>query len=267
MATDQGADNAEEQAQQSAMPTEEQKGQEIADSQKSAQETGENFETPAGDSEEELSDSVKERTREQFDKLKARLRAAEEVLVKQSSSKVSDGELKPIYDPYTGVVDTKALDDLQRRVYNAERKAQEVETSFQQKSNDDQVRELYSAHPELRNPKTKEAKEFFDDAERIWMHSQAYPEKYGGEVLSHKQAADLAKKRMSEKSETQEKEAQNVESKEQASLAASGRPTQGVQSKVTSEEDLQRLRHGTRLGEKDSMISRMRAIREAQEAK
>ena len=74
MADNQGQKDVEEQAQQSAVPTEEQKGQEIADSQTEVQETEESFEAPAGESEGELPKSVTERTREQFDKLRARLK-------------------------------------------------------------------------------------------------------------------------------------------------------------------------------------------------
>ena len=96
------------------------------------------------------------------------------------------------------------------------------------------------------------------------MHSQAYPEKYGGESLSQKQAADLAKKIVGEKPETPSEEAQRLEPKEQASFGASGQPSQAVRSRVSSEEEFERLKFGTRIGDKDAMIARMRAIREAQ---
>lgn len=270
MADNQQAEKpAEEQAQQTAMPTGEQKGQEVADSQEEVQETGESLEAPAGDSEDlELPKEVSERTSEQFDKLKAQLREARQKLFRQTGSQEYEGEakIKPLYDPATGLVNIEALTDLQRRAFDAERKASNLEQRFTQQTQDTQVRELYEAHPELKNPKSKEAKELFDESERIWMHSQAYPEKYGGETLTQKQAADYAKKRTGN-TETPKEEAQRLEAKEQASFGASGRPTQGVQSKITSEEESQRLQYGTRIGDKESMVVRMRAIREASEAK
>ena len=260
------AENAEEQAQQPAVPTGEQKGQEETDSQEVAGESQETLETPAGESEGELPKEVSERTTQQFEKLKAQLREAREKLFRQGSQEQVGGEMKPLYDPTTGLVDVEALTDLQKRTFAAEKKVAQVEQNIQLKAQETQVNELYSAHPELKNPKAKDAIELFNESERIWLHSQAYPEKYGGEALSQKQAADLAKKKMGNKPETPIEEAQRLEPKEQASLGASGQPTQGVKSKISSEEELNRQRLGTRLGDKDSMISRMRAIRETSEA-
>lgn len=266
MADDQKAEVVEEQAQQSTMPVEDQKGQEVANSQDAAQETEETFETPAGDSVDELPRSVSERTREQFEKLKTQLRDAREKLFRRGNPVERVGEPKPLVTP-EGLVDVEALTDLQERAYAADRGVKELEFKSQRDYQDRQVKELYEAHPELRSPKTKEAKDLFDESERIWMHSMAYPEKYGGEALSQKQAADLARKRMGDRPETPREEAQRLEAKEQASFGASGQPTQGVSPKVTSEEEQERLRFGTRVGDKDSMVARMRAIRETSETK
>lgn len=266
MAANQKAEeNAEEQAQQEPMPSSEEKGQEVADSQQAADESQETVEAPAGDSDGELPKGVSDRTREQFEKLQTQLKETRERLFRQQSSDVpEDGEIKPLVDKSTGLVDIVALNEVQQKAYDAEKRARNLEQRIQQQAQDGQVRELQSAYPELKNPKTKEAKDFFDESERVWMHSQAYPEKYGGESLSQKQAADFAKERMGNKPETAKQEAQRMEPKEQASLGASGQPTQGVQSKVASEEENQRLQLGTRFGDKDSMITRMRAIREAE---
>lgn len=212
-------------------------------------------------------EGVSERTREQFEKLKTQLREYRERAFQEQRYRETVGEQKPLYDPNTGLINLEALTDLQKRALEAEKRVMALEQGIQAKTQDAQIRDLYEAHPELKNPKTKEAREFFDEAERIWMHSQAYPEKYGGYSLSQKQAADLAKKRMGTKSENSQREDLQAESKEQASLGVSGRPTQGVQSKITSEEELQKLRIGTRIGDKDSMIARMRRIREAQQTK
>lgn len=266
----QAEESAEEQAQQSAVPTEQQKGQEEDSSQAEVQETEESLEAPAGDSEDlELPQKgVSERTKAQFEKLKEQLRFYRERLFQQTGNRAYEGEaeVRPLYDPQTGLVDIQALQDLQRRAYEAERKATNLEQRLVQDSQEAQVRELHQAYPELKNPTTKEAKELFNEAERIWLHSQAYPERYGGYALTQKQAADLAKQKMGNLSETTKQEAQRLEAKEQASLGASGRPTQGVQNRVASEEELEKLRVGTRMGNEQAMIARMRAIRQAQEA-
>lgn len=214
---------------------------------------------------EELPNGASDRTREQFDKLKSHSKELERQLYELRQRTFNEERFrsteatKPLYDKTTGLVNIEALEELQRKADNADRELRNLKDNFQQNSMVARQRELYGAYPELKNPKTAEAKELLDEAERIWMHSQAYPEKYGGESLSEKQATDLAKKRMGK---TEAKGA-SVESKEQASLTASGRPTQGVQNKTTSEEETNRLKVGTRLGDKQSMIARMRAIRES----
>ena len=269
MATNQADETVEEQAQPSAVPTEEQKGQEVVGSQEVVQETEETLEAPAGETEDlELPKGVSERTSEQFEKLKAQLRDARQAIFRQTGSREYEGEAKvtPLYDPATGLVNLEALTELQQKAFRAENIATGLEQRLMQQSQDTGVRELYEAHPELKNPKSKEAKAFFDESERLWLHSQAYPEKYGGLALTQKQAADLAKKKMGT-TETPAQEAQRIEAKEQASFGASGKPTQGVQSKVTSEEEQQKLQYGTRIGDANAMVARMKAIRQASEAK
>ena len=226
----------------------------------------ENLETSA-DGSEKLPDGVSKRTQEQFDKLKGQTTELKEQLRQLRERTFNEQrfqkaeELKPLYDKTTGLVNLEALEDIQRKAETAEKRSAELEERMRQGRVADENRELFSAHPELKDPKTKEAKELFDESERIWMHSQAYPEKYGGMPLTQKQAADLAKKRVN--SQGSQAPAETVESKEQASFAASGRPSQGVQNRVTSEEELDRLRLGTRIGDKQAMIDRMKAIREA----
>lgn len=223
-------------------------------SQEAAQ-SEETSEAPAGDSEKlELDDEVKQRTAEQFEKLKDQLRQTREELFQMKDKSKSEKEEKPIYDPSTGLVDVDALEDIRREA----KEAKQALSQFQKSQADKEIAELYSTYPELKSPKTESDKQFFDEAEKLWVHSMSNPDKYGGQPLTQKQAADLARKNMT-KSQPKKEES---ESKEQASASASGKPTQGVTS-ATSEEDLQRLRMGTRLGDRDSMVARMRAIREA----
>lgn len=231
---------------------------------------GETEEQNTSDSDGELPKEATERTKQQFEKLRKHSDELKRQLDQMRQRAFNEehfqktGESKPLYDRTTGLVNVEALEDLQKRALDAEARSRRLEEHFVSSSHDTQVKELYSSYPELKNPKTKEAKDFQNEAERLWLHSQAYPEKYGGDSLTQRQAADMAKKRMG--TIASEKEASQVESKEQASLGASGRPTQGVQGKATSEEEQQRLTLGTRLGDKTSMIVRMRAIREANEA-
>jgi len=245
------AESAEEQKQEPVPSSETENNQ----SQEAAPETEETSEAPAGDSEEklELDDEVKQRTAEQFEKLKEQLRQTRDELfeVKSRVEPQKAESDKPLYDKSTGLVDIEALEQLRRDA----REAKKTVEQLQKERADQEVNSLYDAYPQLKEPKTSSDKEFFDEAEKVWVHSQTNPEKYGGKPLSQKQAADFAKKRMTNK--TQDKS----ESKEQASAGASGQPSQGVASK-TSEEDTQRLQVGTRLGDRDSMIARMRAIRE-----
>lgn len=268
MADEKADKNVEEEAQQESMPDSEQKATEQTDSSV-AQETEEALGTSADDS-GELPEGVSERTAEQFERLRGELREARQKAQTYESmlgrKQEPEEEVEPLYDQKTGYVNVQALEKLQKQALDADKRAKRAEEQITKANQDAQVRELYNAHPELAKPSTKEAKELYDDAERIWLHSQAYPEKYDGMALSQKQAADLAKKRMGNKPETPKQEAERLEPKEQASLEASGRPTQGVQAKVASEEDQQRLAVGTRLGDRQSMIERMRAIRESQKS-
>lgn len=224
-------------------------------SQEAAGESQETSEAPAGDSGEELElrDDVKQRTAEQFEKLKEQLRQTRDELFQVKNKVEKPSEDKPLYDKTTGLVDIDALEELRRDA----REAKKTVESLKKERSENEVLDLYSAYPELKNPKTPEAKELFDEAERYWLHSMSNPDKYNGKPLTQREAADLAKKRMTK---TQPKE--ESESKIEASATASGKPSQGV-ARTTSQEDLERLRLGTRMGDKDSMIARLRAMRES----
>lgn len=259
MADSQKADNAEEK-QQEPMPGSEE-STETNQSQEVADESQEASEAPAGDSEElELPEGVKERTSEQFEKLKEQLRQTREELFEMKSQippKKEEPE-RPLYDPKTGLVDIEALEQLRKDAKSAKKELE----SLRRIDADREVQSLYDTYPELKNPRTKQDKEFFDEAEKIWLHSQANPEKYGGQALSQKGAADLARRRMNANKPT---ESSNAEAKQQASADVSGKPTQGV-ARQTSEEDLNRMREGTRFGDRNSMIARMRMIRESKKS-
>jgi len=258
--TDTKADKVEEQAQPSAMPAEEEKVSEEADVQE---------ETTGKEADSELSEGVSERTKTQFDKLKDKLGNWKDRALKAESAVIPplprpQPQPEKLYDPDTGLVNIEGLNKLQERTIAAERKAQDLEGKFGTYISDSQEREAYGKYPEL-NPRAKEHDEdLFVDTRRIAMDSMVYPESYGGKPLTMREAADVAKKSASKESPKEQEERKLI--KEQASLSASGRPGQGV-ARQTSEEDFQNQRIATRYNNKDAMISRMRAIREASEKK
>lgn len=265
MTDSQQADNAEEK-QQEPVPSSEEQSTEINQSQEVAQETGEASEAPAGDSEElELPKGTKERTTEQFEKLREQLRQTRDELfqVKSKVEPKADEELKPLYDPKTGLVDIQALEQLRKDASEARRELAQMKSQ----GKDREVQELYESHPEL-DPNAKSFNQkVFDEAEKIWLHSQAHPDRYDGRPLTQKQAADRAKQIMQGTkvdSNAEEKEASN-DAKQQASVQASGKPTQAV-ARQTSQEDLEQLKFGTRMNDKNAMIARLRMIRESGKA-
>jgi hypothetical protein len=256
------AKTADEQPQQPAMPTGDQKVPDAVAAQEAAPVSEEATEATTS----ELPADAKQRTKEQFDKLnreKDALRQERDQYKQMlNQPQKPKGESKPIYDPKTGLVDVEGLNQLGREVETLKQENQQL----RQQTRDNQTTELVSAYPEL-DPSNKDKfnQEFFDEADRLYLHSLAYPERYGGRALTQRQAADRAKKRFAKK-ESPEEQKQRESVKEQASLETSGRPGQGVKD-LGSDEERQRLVMGTRLGDKQSMIERMRAIREAKEKK
>lgn len=262
MTDSQQAQDAEDK-QQEPMPSSDEQSTEINQSQEVADESREASEAPAGDSEElELPEGTKERTSEQFEKLKEQLRQTRDELfqVKSQVQPSVDEDIKPLYDPKTGLVDIEALEQLRKDAREAKRELYNIKNQGKEK----EVQELYDTHPEL-DPNTKKFNQkLFDEAEKIWLHSQAHPERYNGRPLTQKQAADRAKQIMQGTKVDSSAEAKSVDTdaKQQASVQASGKPSQAV-ARQTSQEDLERLRFGTRVNDKDAMIARMRMIRES----
>lgn len=255
------AEKAEEQTQQPAVPTGEQK---LPDEAK-VQEAAPKEEAIGDKAPSELPEDVSERTKTQFEKLKDKLGNWKDRALK-AESKVVPPLPKPqpqpeqLYDPETGLVDIEALNKVQKRAIAAETKVQDLEGKFGTYISDSQEREAYGKYPEL-NPQAKtHDEELFVQTRRIAMDSMVYPETYGGKPLTMREAADIAREAKAKETPKEREERTTV--KEQASLEATGRPGQGV-ARQTSEEDYQGQRIATRLGDKEAMISRMRAIREA----
>lgn len=245
---------AEGQTQQPAMPTGKQQVPETVPAQEAAPVKEEATVAKTGS---ELPEGVKERTKEQFDKLQAEkesLKTKLEIAESLARPKVPEKEPRKLYDPLTGLVDTNQLNQLGTKVESLEKENQRLK----QVGQDKEAVELFIAHPEL-DSKNKEKfnQELFDEADKIWMHSQVHPDKYGGRALTQRQAADLAKEKTPVAPDA-EKEARTA--KEQASLSTPGRPGQGVKDTGVSAERSEQLRDRTRRGDKQSMIERMKAI-------
>jgi len=275
MADDTRAKPAEEQTPPEPVPSSEQKVPEPT----KVQETAPKEEVPetkiGAEGELELPKGASERTKKQFNKLKSQLKEYRERLfgeqvfrdIKPTPAKKVEGERK-LYDPETGIVDVQALERLESRTVRAEEDARRSKEAVTRYIESTQSREAYASHPEL-DPKGDKFDEKLHRTTRAFiMDSTAFPDSYGGRTLSYKEAADLAKEAKvtgqpvpEEKPETPKQAAERLTPKEQASLEASGRPTPGVRKEL-SEEEAERERVLTRLGQREAMTERMSRIPE-----
>jgi len=263
MANDTQAQKSEEKAQTEPMPSSDNKVSEGTDSLGVAPIKEEASGISADNS--ELPEGVSDRTKEQFDKLTGQISELKDQLTQQvvpspAPEKPKEAR-KPLYDPNTGIVDIAALENLRTQTEEANARATKAEQGLKEFSASSETKDLYTAHPELQDPKTDADKELFNESERLWLHSQMSPEKYGNKALSQREAADLAKSR-TQTSVTPEEQAKRATVKEQASLSATGKPSQGVAKELTADKQAQ-LATGTRMGDEQSMIERMRNIRQA----
>jgi len=265
MAESPGQDNADS-GSAGTMPTPDQNPPQPSQAEGAVQEAEVSPEEELEGDELELPKGVSERTKQQFDKLKDQLREYRERLYGEQTFKsmtpppTQTGEEQPLYDPKTGLVDVQALNNLQTKAKEADERAQRAETAVQSYIENVQTREAYQAYPEL-NPKNDKFDESLHRTTRAFlMDSMVYPENYGGGQLTYKEAADLARQQMGKTSqETTKEETEQIAQKEQASLGAEGRPSQGVQ-RETSSEEYESLRYRTRKGDEDAMAQRMKNI-------
>src|SRR3990167_3608248 len=211
----------------------------------------------------DLPTGVKERTTEQFEKLKEhnkRLYEANQLLQQEATRKSQmEQQFSPIQqtqqaqqpkvedyietDPMTGerLVNTeklnKAIDNANQRASRAETAVQSYIQQQQYLEEKKQTEEAFKAYPNL-DPKNTESfdSELTRKTRAFLLDSMMNPAEYQGRPLTFKEAADLAQSEMkqgtvSEKKEAkaEEKETQkNLENKEQATLSA-----QGVSSSAT----------------------------------
>ncbi len=226
-----GENTAEDRTQQEQMPSSEQKpvSQGGTASAAAAKQEPETAKSP-GDK-LALPDGVRERTREQFEKLKAQNREMKQMLeqflagAKQPQPTTQGGEVEQFIDPATGEVDVASLN---KAFAEAKQKADLALKTIQQKEAERQEQEAYATYPELNPNSEKVNKEFFRKTRAVLMDSIINPQDYGGKPLTLKQAADFVKK--PEQAAAAQGEQAGVQKalsqltpKEQASLEATGR--------------------------------------------
>jgi len=272
MAEDTRAKPAEEQVPQAPVPSAEQKVPEPTKEQTVAPEEEATVAKGEPGEELELPKGASERTKEQFAKLKGQLKEYRERLfreqpfkeIKPTPTEEPEPYKAPVYDPRTGMINIDALEALESRAVQAETRAKRSEEAINRYIEGTQTREALSAHPELDPKGDKFDEKLHRNARAYLLDSMAYPDSYGGRTLTFKEAADLVKggKPAPEvKPETPKEAAERLTPKEQASLEASGRPTPAV-GRELSDEELERERLLTRLGDREAMTSRMSRIPE-----
>ena len=116
-----------------------------------------------------------------------------------------------------------------------------------------EAREAENAHPEI-----KTDSELLNMARAVKTDSLVYPENYKqARELSLKEALDFVKSKVGKTVKPATPEV--TPEKEQASLSAEGRPSQGVKREL-SDEEFDSLRWATARGDKDAAIARMKNI-------
>jgi len=253
-----GANNMPETVtQESPMPSEDQKTIHESPDEVAEQSVQPSTETT------ELPDGAKERTREEFEKLKAKLRdernRREYLENAYKSLTVKEEKPDPVYDPNTGLINENALTDIQRRAIEAERRAQRAEQAIQNFAQMQEEKETFSEFPEL-DPSSKKFDRTLHRVTRsILIDSNLHPEDYEGRQLKFVEAARFARNMSpSQVKEAEKRGAQQaiegLTPKEQASLEATGMPSR----RQEIESDLGDLRYKTRKGDLDSIIARMK---------
>ena len=214
-----------------------------------------------------LPDEAKDRTKEQFDKLKTQLRdervareEAEALTANQFLQQPVSGTQNPIYDATTGIVDVAELERLRSSTADAQAATVKSDRKLEKYIAQQQEEQAFAIYPELDSKNTDYNKNFAGMAGDLVMGSIMNPKKYGGE-LSLKAAADMLrgmsdKERKAAEKKGATKAVEVLTPKEQASLEATGRSDRRTDVEV----DYNALRVATRRGDKEATIARLRAL-------
>lgn len=216
----------------------------------------------------ELPEDARERTKQEFEKLKGQLRnerqrrqQLEQTYGAQRPQQVPAPAQKAVeefIDPTTGEVDVaglnKAIGDTQQRAVRAE---QTVQGYIEQQ----QTREAYEAYPQLDSNADDFDKDFHRRTRALIFDSMMNPQDYGNKQLLYKQAADMAHegtKKAVEKAEAKGAETalEQLTPKEQASLGAEGRSDRRKEATV----NLETLKTETRRGKIAATMERLKKI-------
>lgn len=214
-----------------------------------------------------LPNEASERTKHEFEKLQTQLHeerrrreAVENAFKSMQPAKTET--VAPLYDE-NGYLNEQALTDVQQRAIAAEKRAAAAEQSIKGYMEYQEKARVYEAYPEL-NPEGKtHDKEFHKETRRIALDSMLNPDDYGGKQLSFKEAADLAKGKLTKGIDAVKKEAaqeaiEQLTPKEQAALEAVGTPGR---RDVIAGERLDDLRTRSRRGDETAIMERLARLR------
>ena len=238
---------------QSPMPSEEQKttGSEQQLDEAQAQSTVKD--------EQGLPDDASERTRRNFERLTDQLREErtrreyfESVFTQMNAPKPVAPT--PVYDPATGLINENVLTDVQRRAQEAEERARRAEAAVSNFQHQQEERDAYTSHPELKD------ESFKAQAEGIMYHSQVNPQKYGAQFNLNQAATylkGLTKPQADKvKAQAQKEALETIEPKEQASLTAEG----GNVKPEVGDDELEALRYRSRRGDIHALAERLHKV-------
>jgi len=252
---------AETVTQQEAMPTSEQKTSDQVETTGTTER-----ESPVKEADLELPADAKERTQQQFEKLKSQLAEEREkrtrlerVFTQHSQPQAYNQQLPEWYDPDTQSVDVYKL---QQREVQLQQKIDTLENRLGGLTRQEEIKqeqEAYNAYPEL-NPNSGD----FDDRFQRQLISYMATEFAEGRNPTMKQAADdivaLAEKRAQKVAKEAQKQGaqralESLSPKEQAALEATGRSDRRL-----PQEDLEAIRARTRQGGRAGLEAAMKRL-------
>jgi vacuolar-type H+-ATPase subunit I/STV1 len=214
----------------------------------------------------ELPEGAKERTAEQFEKLKEQLREEREKRLSyekrfvQTPTQQIPVPTQKLYNPETGEVNIDALESLQTRLARAESELSQTARNVRETEEQRQEREAFESYPELDPRGDKFNGELHKTTRALLLDSMLNPADYGSQQLTFKQAATLAKQYSGGtikqvKEEAHREAVEGLSATEQASLEATGR------SDRRTGGDMATLQLQTRKGDIDAITRRLRSIK------
>lgn len=224
---------------------------------------------------EALPEGASERTKREFEKVKQdrddyreqlreeRARREYFETVFSSMQPQKQPEAPPVIDAETGLPNEQVLTDIQRRSQEAEQRAQRAEEAIQGYMAEQENRAVFAKYPELNPASDKFDRKLHAEVRSRLLDSMLNPNDYGGRQLGFLEAAEMVKGVAASAIEEAKKKGateamEQTESKEQASLEATG--TSGRRTEIAS--DLEELKHRTRKGDINAIVERLKGIQE-----